>query len=130
MYQETTESIVITVYPKFLPEASVPHTDHYTWSYHVEIRNEGKGRVQLINRYWHITDANGRIREVRGAGVVGVQPVLEPGDGFEYNSFVPLPTPSGMMSGTYEMLRVDGTMFDVAVPAFSLDHPNIQPSLN
>ena len=130
MYTETTQSIVITVHPRFLTEESFPNTGHYTWSYHVEIRNEGKERVQLINRYWNITDADGQVKEVRGEGVVGVQPVLDPGEGFEYTSFVPLSTPSGMMSGTYEMLRTDGTMFDAVIPAFSLDSPDFQPSLN
>jgi ApaG protein len=130
MYTETTQSIVITVHSKFLTEESFPNTGHYTWSYHVEIHNEGKERVQLINRYWNITDANGQVKEVRGEGVVGAQPVLSPGEGFEYTSFVPLSTPSGMMSGTYEMLRTDGTMFNAVIPAFSLDSPDFQPSLN
>lgn len=130
MYTETTQSIVITVHPIFLTEESFPNTGHYTWSYHVEIHNEGKERVQLINRYWNITDANGHVKEVRGEGVVGVQPMLDPGEGFAYTSFVPLSTPSGMMSGTYEMLCIDGTMFNAVIPAFSLDSPDFQPSLN
>ena len=130
MYTETTQSIIITVFPKFLTEESFPNAGHYTWSYNVEIRNEGKERVQLVNRYWNITDANGQVKEVRGEGVVGVQPVLEPGEGFEYTSFVPLSTPSGLMAGTYEMLRTDGTMFNAVIPAFSLDSPDFQPSLN
>lgn len=130
MYTETTQSIVITVHPIFLTEESFPNTGHYTWSYHVEIQNEGKERVQLINRYWNITDANGHVKEVRGEGVVGVQPMLDPGEGFAYTSFVPLSTPSGMMSGTYEMLCIDGTMFNAVIPAFSLDSPDFQPSLN
>ncbi len=130
MYTETTQSIVITVHAIFLTEESFPNTGHYTWSYHVEIRNEGKERVQLINRYWNITDANGQVKEVRGEGVVGVQPVLDSREGFEYTSFVPLSTPSGLMSGTYEMLRTDGTMFNAVIPAFSLDSPDFQPSLN
>ncbi len=130
MYTETTQSIVITVHTIFLTEESFPNTGHYTWSYHVEIRNEGKERVQLINRYWNITDANGQVKEVRGEGVVGVQPVLDSREGFEYTSFVPLSTPSGLMSGTYEMLRTDGTMFNAVIPAFSLDSPDFQPSLN
>lgn len=130
MYKKTTESIVITVHPRFLTEESFPNAGHYTWSYHVEILNEGKERVQLINRYWNITDAKGQIKEVRGEGVVGAQPVLNPGEGFEYTSFVPLSTPSGMMSGTYEMLRTNGTMFNAVIPTFSLDSPDFQPSLN
>ncbi len=130
MYTETTQSIVITVHPRFLTVESFPNTGHYTWSYHVEIRNEGKEQVQLITRYWNITDANGQVKEVRGEGVVGAQPVLDPGEDFEYTSFVPLPTPSGMMSGTYEIIRTDGTTFDAVIPAFSLDSPDFQASLN
>ena len=130
MYQETTQLIVITVHSYFLAEESFPNTAHYTWSYHVEIRNAGKERVQLITRYWNITDAKGQVKEVRGEGVVGVQPILDPGEAFEYTSFVPLATPSGMMSGTYTMLRADGTLFDAVIPAFSLDSPDFQPSLN
>ncbi len=130
MYTETTQSIVITVHPRFLTVESFPNTGHYTWSYHVEIRNEGKEQVQLIARYWNITDANGQVKEVRGEGVVGAQPVLDPGEDFEYTSFVPLPTPSGMMSGTYEIIRTDGTTFDAVIPAFSLDSPDFQASLN
>ena len=130
MYKETTQSIVIVVHPKFLTEESFPNTGHYTWSYHVWIHNEGNSRVQLINRYWNITDSNGQVREVKGEGVIGLQPILEPGEDFEYTSFVPLLTPSGIMSGTYQMLRIDGTFFDAIIPTFSLDSPDFQPSLN
>jgi len=130
VYSETTRSIVITVSPTFIANESFPNTGHYTWSYHIEIQNEGKERVQLINRYWNVADANGQVNEVRGEGVVGVQPVLNPGEGFEYTSFVPIPTPFGMMSGTYEMLRTDGTMFNAVIPAFSLESPDFQASLN
>tara|TARA_B100000315_G_scaffold248866_1_gene279266 strand:+ start:3727 stop:4158 length:432 start_codon:yes stop_codon:yes gene_type:complete len=130
IYSEKTQSIVITVFPKFITEESFPNSNHYIWSYHVEIQNEGKERVQLINRYWNVTDANGQVKEIRGEGVVGVQPVLEPEEGFEYTSFVPLSTPFGMMVGTYEMLRTDGTAFNAVIPAFSLASLDFQPTLN
>lgn len=93
------------------------------WAYQVKIENLGQSTVQLRNRYWHITDAGGRVQEVRGAGVVGEQPVLRPGEKFEYTSGTPLPTPSGIMTGTYQMESDSGERFDVRVPAFSLDSP-------
>jgi ApaG protein len=86
--------------------------------------------VQLRNRYWRITDALGRVQEVRGPGVVGEQPVLEPGQSFEYTSGTPLPTPSGIMVGSYEMEAADGRAFEVAIPAFSLDSPHQPRQLN
>ena len=89
----------------------------------MRIENQSNDRVQLINRYWRITDALGRVQEVRGAGVVGEQPVLEPGEAFAYTSGVPLSTPSGIMVGCYEMEGREGERFDVAIPAFSLDSP-------
>lgn len=92
--------------------------------------NESERVVQLRNRHWRITDANGVSQEVKGPGVVGEQPVLAPGDSFEYTSGTPLPTPSGIMVGTYEMEAPDGALFDVAVPAFSLDSPHQPIQLN
>jgi ApaG protein len=124
MYQKTTRSISITVKPTFLEEQSSPNENHYVWAYHVKIENGGGETVQLLNRYWHITDASGRIQEVRGAGVVGEKPVLEPGGSFEYTSGTPLPTPSGIMVGTYQMETPAGERFDVAIPRFSLDSPH------
>jgi ApaG protein len=124
MYQKTTRSISITVKPTFLEEQSSPNESHYVWAYHVRIENGGGQTVQLLNRYWHITDASGRIQEVRGAGVVGEKPVLEPGGSFEYTSGTPLATPSGIMVGSYQMVTPEGESFDVAIPQFSLDSPH------
>ena len=127
MYSQTTRAITVTVKPFFLEDQSSPSDSHYVWAYHVRIENQGPETVQLRNRHWRITDSLGRVQEVRGAGVVGEQPVLKPGDSFEYTSGTPLPTPSGFMVGTYQMETADGQRFDVAVPAFSLDSPH-QPS--
>jgi ApaG protein len=123
MYAEVTRSIKITVKPVYLEDQSSPAENHYVWAYHIRIENEGSRTVQLINRYWRITDALGRTQEVRGAGVVGEQPVLRPGETFEYTSGTPLSTPTGFMVGTYEMEASDGERFNVKVPLFSLDSP-------
>ena len=100
------------------------------WAYHITIQNCSDKLVQLMNRYWKIIDARGRVQEVRGAGVVGEQPVLDPGQEFSYTSGCPLETSSGLMLGAYEMATDDGESFDISVPAFSLDTPNAQRSLN
>ena len=130
MYTKTTRSISITVEPTYLEDRSSPTDNQYVWAYHVRIENSGGETVQLLNRYWRITDAHGRVQEVRGPGVVGEQPVLKPGDSFEYTSGTPLPTPSGIMVGAYQMETEKGERFDVAVPAFSLDSPHQQVRLN
>lgn len=130
MYSETTRSIRVTVKPVYLEDQSSPGENHYVWAYHVRIENLGKGIVQLRNRYWRITDSFGRVQEVRGAGVVGEQPVLKPGEAFEYTSGTPLHTPSGIMVGAYQMETPDGERFDVAIPAFSLDSPHQKVQLN
>ena len=96
----------------------------------MRIENAGDSTVQLVTRYWRITDGLGRVQEVRGAGVVGEQPVLKLGDSFEYTSGTPLPTPSGIMMGAYQMQTTDGERFDVAVPPFSLDSPHQPAQLN
>ncbi len=124
MYETTTNSIRVTVKPYFLEEQSSPGDGHYVWAYHVRIENAGTETVQLRNRHWQITDATGRMQEVRGPGVVGEQPVLRPGEHFEYTSGTPLATPSGIMVGSYEMERPDGGLFQVRIPAFSLDSPH------
>ncbi|MBZ0325196.1 MAG: Co2+/Mg2+ efflux protein ApaG [Alphaproteobacteria bacterium] len=124
MYRSTTRSIQVTVEPVFLEDQSSPGDDHYVWAYHVCIQNLGGDTVQLQNRYWRITDSLGRCQEVRGAGVVGEQPTLRPGESFEYSSGTPLGTPSGIMEGSYEMFDSRGERFDVAIPAFSLDSPH------
>ncbi|WP_044562589.1 Co2+/Mg2+ efflux protein ApaG [Azospirillum sp. B4] len=130
MYSETTHAIRVSVRPQFLEDQSSPRESHYVWAYTVRIENTGAETVQLRSRHWHITDARGRVQEVRGAGVVGEQPVLSPGQSFEYTSGTPLSTPSGIMVGSYQMERTDGSRFDVRIPAFSLDSPHERGSLN
>lgn len=130
MYHATTRQIHISVEPTYLEDQSSPVDGHYVWAYHVSIENDGQETVQLVTRHWRITDSMGRLQEVRGAGVVGEQPVLEPGESFEYTSGTPLPTPSGIMAGSYGMRTLDGGSFDAEVPAFSLDSPHEAKQLN
>jgi ApaG protein len=130
MYHETTQSIRVTVKPLYLEDQSSPAENHFVWAYQVRIENVGGETVQLINRHWQITDSMGRTQEVRGAGVVGEQPTLAPGESFEYTSGTPLSTPSGIMVGTYEMEASGGRRFNVAIPAFSLDSPHQPIQLN
>jgi len=130
MYRETTRAITVTVNPIYLDDQSAPDESRYVWAYQVRIANDGQETVQLRNRHWRITDALGRTQEVRGAGVVGEQPVLKPGESFEYTSGTPLPTPSGIMVGTYQMVTDAGERFDVAIPAFSLDCPHVTTRVN
>jgi ApaG protein len=130
MYEETTHSIRVTVKSFYLEDQSSPSDNHYVWAYHVRIENQGRETVQLRRRHWRITDGLGRMQEVKGAGVVGEQPVLEPGQAFEYTSASPLPTPSGIMVGTYEMETRAGATLEVAIPAFSLDSPHQPVQLN
>lgn len=122
-YEARTHNILVRVQPVYLSEQSEPGEDRYMWAYHVEIVNESRRTVQLVNRHWIITDKFGREQEVRGAGVVGEQPVLEPGESFSYTSGTPLATPSGIMRGSYEMSTPEGDNFAVVIPAFSLDSP-------
>lgn len=124
MYSDVTRSIRVTVRPVYLEDQSRPEARHYVWAYHVRIENEGGETVQLRSRHWKVTDGLGRLQEVRGPGVVGEQPVLRPGDAFEYTSGTPLPTPSGIMVGSYRMVTGTGEEFDVRIPAFSLDSPH------
>ncbi len=130
MYQKETRAIQITVKPFYLEEQSEPDDSQYVFAYHIRIENNGQDVVQLLNRYWQITDGLGRIQEVRGPGVVGEQPVLRPGEAFEYTSGCPLNTSTGIMVGTYEMETLDGERFDVDIPAFSLDAPDAPVQLN
>jgi len=124
MYSATTRSIKVTVEPHFLEDQSSPVDDHFVWAYRVRIENQSGETVQLRRRHWRITDGMGRVQEVRGPGVVGEQPVLAPGQSFEYTSGTPLSTPSGIMVGTYQMETGNGEHFDVDIPAFSLDSPH------
>jgi ApaG protein len=130
MYRAITHGIEVHVTPRYLSERSSPENGYFFWAYTIEIVNRGAVMVQLKTRHWKITDANGRLQEVRGAGVVGETPVLEPGESFEYTSGVPLPTPSGFMAGSYGMVSADGLGFDVEIPAFSLDSSSAKRTIN
>ena len=129
-YVATTRSIKVQVQPTYLDDQSSPDENYYVWAYQVRIENLGVETVQLLNRHWTITDAQGRVQEVRGPGVVGEQPVLAPGESFDYTSACPLSTPSGIMAGSYEMETRAGELFDIAIPAFSLDSPHQPRQLN
>ncbi len=122
-YTATTRDIRVTVRPAYLDDQSAPNDNHFVWAYHVTIENLGRETVQLRSRHWRITDARGELHEVKGPGVIGEQPVLEPGDVFDYTSGTPLATPSGIMNGTYQMENERGEAFDIEIPAFSLDSP-------
>jgi ApaG protein len=130
MYRAVTRRIEVTVEPNFLPERSSAERSRYFWSYTIVITNAGDETVQLRTRRWLITDATGRQQEVRGEGVVGEQPVIAPGEHFEYTSGVPLSTPSGFMTGSYEMETETGERFEIDVPTFSLDSPSGKRVLN
>lgn len=130
MYRETTRAIQVTVEPTFVEAESAPDESHYFWAYRIEISNLGDEIVRLRSRYWQITDGNGHREEVRGAGVVGKQPVLRPGETFAYTSGCPLSTPSGIMVGSYQMQNEQGELFSIAIPAFSLDLPHAQRTMN
>src|SRR4051794_8338130 len=123
MYTETTLSIQIIVEPLYLAEQFEPDKDRCVLDYRVRIENHGTETVLLLTRYWRITDGLGRVVEVRGEGVVGEQPLLEPGESFQYSSGTPLPTPTGIMTGSYQMVSGTGERFEVEIPAFSLDAP-------
>ena len=130
MYEATTRRIRVSVGPVFLDEQSAPDEDHYVWAYQVKIENDGIEPVQLLNRHWQISDARGQLQEVKGEGVVGEQPMLKPGEVFEYTSGTPLATPSGIMFGSYEMETKTGERFSIKIPAFSLDSPYQARQLN
>ena len=119
-YEQTTRGIRVRALPMFLPDQSNPEERRFLWSYTITIENHGGETVQLIARYWKITDENGRMQEVRGPGVVGAQPVLEPGEEFEYTSWCMIATPDGSMRGSYQMLTPDGDRFDAEVAPFKL----------
>jgi ApaG protein len=124
MYVSVTRDIRVLVEPNYLDDQSSPEDNYYAWAYRIRIENKGKEIVQLHSRYWQITDKHGRVQEVRGLGVVGEQPVLRPGEAFEYTSGAQLSTESGIMAGAYEMQGENGEMFRVVIPTFSLDSPH------
>jgi len=130
MYRAVTRNIEVEVTPRFLSERSSPENGYYFWAYTINLTNRGDETVQLKTRHWRITDASGRLQEVQGAGVVGEQPVLRPGESFEYTSGVPLQTPSGFMAGSYGMVTDNGENFDIDIPAFSLDSPDTGRTIN
>ncbi len=124
MYEQTTRGVTIRVAPQYLEEQSAPEAGQFMWAYTVTIANDGPETVQLLRRHWIITDALGRTQEVEGEGVVGEQPLLRPGEEFEYTSGAPLPTATGFMGGSYLMRTQDGEDFRAAIPSFSLDSPH------
>ena len=130
IYEEVTRAIRVSVQPIYLSDQSDPDEGTYVWAYVVNVQNEGDVPVQLMRRTWNIVDQNGVSRVVKGIGVVGEQPLIAPGDCYEYTSGTPLPTPSGMMAGSYEMETAEGGVFEVRIPTFSLDCPEVGRVLN
>lgn len=130
MYAKVTNEIEVSVEPEYLEDQSRPDAGRWFWAYAITIRNHGAQTVQLRSRHWRITDANGRLEEVNGPGVVGEQPILGPGESFSYTSGCPLPTASGIMTGYYRFRNPDGSAFDVEIPAFSLDSPSVHRVVN
>jgi ApaG protein len=130
MFEALTNNILVTAMPVYIDERSAPEESRYFWAYRIAIQNRGVVGVQLISRYWHIVDGSGHVEEVRGEGVVGEQPLIGPGEIFEYTSGCPLTTPSGFMRGTYRMLDESGRRFDAEIPGFPLDLPDAKHVLN
>jgi ApaG protein len=124
MYERMTKGIKVSVKPTFLEGQSDPDDDLYVWSYTVRIDNCSGDSIRVRTRHWLITDALGLTEEVRGVGVVGEQPLIRPGERYEYTSGAPLSTPSGMMVGRYGVESAEGELFDIDIPAFSLDSPH------
>jgi ApaG protein len=124
VHEQTTRDILVRAEPHFLEGDSEPGEGKYIWGYSIEIENQGRTRVQLLTRHWAITNGDGMTQHVRGDGVVGKQPVIEPGELFSYNSICPLSTPDGWMVGEYQMVDLrTGEPFEIVVPPFALDSP-------
>ena len=130
VYEAETRGVIVRVVPSYLPEQSDPDDGRWVWAYLVDIENGGAETIQLVDRHWTITDATGRVEEVQGPGVVGEQPVLQPGDSYQYTSGCPLGTDSGVMVGSYGMITGGGERFEAAIPAFSLHLPGADRSVN
>ena len=130
MYRLVTRNISITAKPSYMPEQSNAEQNRYFWAYTIEIVNGGEDTVTLLSRHWIITDGDGKTQEVRGEGVVGEQPTLAPGASFTYTSGCPLSTPQGIMEGSYIFKTEAGELFPVAIPAFSLDLPEMRRVLH
>ncbi len=124
-HSATTADITVRVSVSYLPEQSEPNKGRWFWAYHIRIENDGGRAVQLVSREWIISDGRGSRHEVRGEGVVGEQPVLEPGESFDYVSGCPLTTPTGSMEGQYHMVAADGSAFAVVIPRFPLIAPAV-----
>ena len=129
-YVAVTRGIRVSVLPQYLESESDPDEGRYVWAYTIDIENAGEETVRLRSRVWKITDESGRVEEVRGPGVVGETPTLKRGEQFRYTSGCRLTTPSGIMVGSYQMTTEDGEMFDIAIPAFSLDSPEAKRVVN
>jgi ApaG protein len=123
--EATTRGIRIEVQSLFVPERSDPDNGEWFYAYRVRIANEGEATAQLLSRHWVIIDGSGRVEEVRGPGVVGEQPVLRPGQSFEYTSGCPLRTPHGSMHGSYQMVTAGGERFDAEIAPFALGEPEV-----
>jgi ApaG protein len=130
MFKATTHDVSVTVMPVYIDERSNPAASQYFWAYRVAIENNSDQTLQLLTRYWHITDSNGHVEEVSGDGVIGEQPIMKPGENFSYTSGCPLQTPSGIMVGYYMMKNEIGKMLKVEIPAFPLDLPDLSPVIN
>jgi ApaG protein len=130
VYEAETDGVTVRVTPDFMPDQSSRAKGRFVWSYTVEIENRSEREFQLISRRWVITDGLNRTETVRGKGVVGEQPSLKPGEAYRYASACPLQTPSGLMGGAYQMLSVEGELFEVEIPTFSLDLPEAVKALN
>jgi ApaG protein len=129
-YIAITRGIAVSVEPTYLEANSSPGDSQYFWAYRVTIENQGRETVQLLNRHWMITNARGEFTEVKGAGVIGKQPFLKPGESYTYTSGALLNTSSGMMGGSYQMESDRGERFDIEIPTFSLDCPDQDVLLN
>jgi ApaG protein len=129
-YSLETHGIKISVKTNFLDEQSDEDNNLWVWSYHILIENNRSEKVQLIERHWKITDESGHIQEVKGSGVIGQQPIINPGNFFQYSSGTPLTKPSGFMNGTFDMIYKDNKSLKVIIPTFSLDSPSKKIILN
>ena len=125
-YATTTDGVTVRVSVSYLPEQSEPRRGRWFWAYHIRIENEGDAAVQLLTRHWIITDGRGARHSVEGEGVVGEQPLIAPGDSYDYVSGCPLATPTGAMQGSYRMIGEGGERFDVAIPRFQLMAPAVE----
>ncbi len=129
-YQAESGGFVVRVRPTYLPDQSEPDQHRFVWGYSIEIENRSEAPAQLVSRHWIITDAAGRVEEVKGPGVVGEQPTIQPGEIYAYASGCPLSTRSGLMMGSYEMISDAGEHFEITIPAFSLDLPEARRVVN